>query len=423
MNSHEKPNGRKPTVVKVGNAVVKIYSGKSRGYDLFTVVHYAGGQRKRETFAKLEDAKNRAGEVARAMLNGRLSVLELTNADREGYVKALELLQPIGVPLHSAIEEYVAARSHLKGESLLSAVKAHAARQRNVTDKPVGEIVDELLAAKERDGLSLRYIQSLRGHLKNGFARAFQINIGSVTTTLIKKWLAALSVGPRARNNIRMSIVTLFEYARRHGYLPKEQRTEAEHVGRAKIRGGKIGILRPQELAKLLKKADPEAALYLSVAAFSGLRSAELIRLEWEDFNFERGHMIVAPEKSKTASRRLVPILPNLAQWLVPYRGRTGRVFKSEHAADRTIAFAKAHVKWPQNCLRHSFATYRLAATHDAARTALELGNSPTVLFRDYRELADEHDAKAWFAISPKRPRNVVQMRVAKQPWAQRATE
>src|SRR5260370_38527953 len=98
------PFNRKPILVKAGNATVKIYQGKSRGYDLFTVVHYAGGQRKRETFGKLVDAKRRAGEVARAMLNGRLAVLELTSADREGYVSAIQLLEPVGIPLHSAVE-------------------------------------------------------------------------------------------------------------------------------------------------------------------------------------------------------------------------------------------------------------------------------------------------------------------------------
>jgi hypothetical protein len=35
------------------------------------------------------------------------------------------------------------------------------------------------------------------------------------------------------------------------------------------------------------------------------------------------------------------------------------------------------------------------------------------MLFSNYRELADEHDAKAWFAIAPKRAKNVVQMRAA----------
>ena len=226
---------------------------------------------------------------------------------------------------------------------------------------------------------------------------------------MIEEWLAGLLAGPRGRNNIRMSIVTLFKFARARGYLPKDQSTEAEHVGRARDRGGKIEILRPQELATLLRKADAEATLYLALGAFTGLRSAELIRLEWEDVNFERGHIIVGKEKSKTATRRLVPIHPNLMRWLAPYRGFTGRVFSSEHAADRTIAFAKQHVKWPTNALRHSYATYRLAATHDAQRVALEMGNSPTMLFTNYRELADEHDAAAWFSITPKRSKKIVQ--------------
>jgi hypothetical protein len=255
MNRHEKPNGRKPTVVKAGNTAVKIYHGKSRGYDLFTVVHYAGGQRKRETFAKLADAKRRAAELARAIQNGRLAVLELTNVDREGYVRATQLLEPFGVPLHSAVEEYVAARSHLNGESVLVAAKDYAKRKHNVIDKKVSEIVDELLAAKKRDGVSIRYLQSLRSHLRR-FASAFQVNIGSITANLIEEWLAAQNVGPRARNNIRMSVITFFQYACKHGYLPKDHRTEAEHVARAKERGGNIGILRPQELTKLLKKAD-----------------------------------------------------------------------------------------------------------------------------------------------------------------------
>jgi hypothetical protein len=41
---------------------------------------------------------------------------------------------------------------------------------------------------------------------------------------------------------------------------------------------------------------------------------------------------------------------------------------------------------------------------------ALEMGNSPAKLFSNYRELADEHDATAWFAIAPKRAKNVVAM-------------
>jgi integrase len=410
MNSHEKPSSRKPTVVKVGNAVVKIYSGKSRGYDLFTVVHYVGGQRKRETFAKLTDAKERAREVARAMLNGRLEVLELTNSDREGYVYALQLLKPLGIPLHNAVEEYVAAHSHLGNESLLSAVKEYVARRRHVTDKRLPEIVDELLTAKKRDGLSNRYIETLRSHLKR-FASAFQTSIGSVTARLIEEWLTTQNLGPRGRNNIRTSIVTLFHFARARGYLPKGQPTEAEDVTKAKDRGGKIGILTPKQLASLMKKAMGNVRLYFALGAFTGMRSSEILKLDWTDINFERGHITVSPDKAKTATRRLVPIQSNLAQWLAPYRGRTGRLFRSRRDADKAIAFAKEQgIKWPDNALRHSYATYRVAAVSDTARVALEMGNSPQKLMTNYRELADQHDATAWFSITPKPVKNVVQI-------------
>jgi hypothetical protein len=37
----------------------------------------------------------------------------------------------------------------------------------------------------------------------------------------------------------------------------------------------------------------------------------------------------------------------------------------------------------------------------NANEVALEAGNSPTVIFKHYRELATEEQADAWFAIRP----------------------
>jgi integrase len=423
MNCVELRNGERyrPIIIKAGNIpAAKIYrskyqkrlkSGRRSSYNLFRVAYYIGGKRRLEAFGDVHDAKQRANEIARAIAFGRLSVLELTNADRESYVRAMEQLKPLQIPLHSAIEEYVAARSHLSGEPLLSAVKQHVARRRDVIHKRVPEVVAEFLAIKQQDGLSQRYIETLRACL-NRFAAAFNTSIGSVASRFIDEWLTAQKLGPRSRNNIRQCIVTLFRFARARGYLPKGQPTEAEDIAKAKDRGGEIGILTPKQLADLLEAADQEAKLYFVLGAFSGLRSAELIRLEWQDVNFARGHVHVGKTKAKTATRRLVTIQPNLIQWLAPYRGRTGVVFSSEHSAIRALAYAKKMLgKWPSNALRHSYATYRLAQIHDAARVAIEMGNSPQMLFRNYRELADERDAAAWFSIAPRPAVNVVQIK------------
>jgi len=355
----------------------------------------------RTSFSSLQDARFEAGRAATAIANGEADILKLTSADRATYLRAVDVLRPLGIPLHVAIEEYVEARRHA-GAGLIAAAKEHGRRHATATlRKSVGETVKETLEAKQQDGMSVRYLQSLRSHL-NRFAEHFQMNVSSVTAAQIEDWLRRTKRGPRTRNNIRLSIVTLFNFAKARGYLPKAIPTEADHVAKAKDRGGDIGVFQPEQLATLLKEADEEAKLYFAIGAFTGLRSAELIRLEWEDVNFARGYVQVGKAKSKTATRRLVPIHPNLSQWLAPYRGLTGTIFPSEHAADRAIACAKRNgIDWPNNVLRHSYATYRLAQCQDAARVALEMGNSPQMLFRNYRELVDEKDAADWFSIVP----------------------
>jgi len=62
---------------------------------------------------------------------------------------------------------------------------------------------------------------------------------------------------------------------------------------------------------------------------------------------------------------------------------------------------AKIPGGWRQNALRHSFISYRVALTGDVARTALEAGNSPKMIFRHYREVVEEDAAKTWFSIMP----------------------
>ena len=54
-----------------------------------------------------------------------------------------------------------------------------------------------------------------------------------------------------------------------------------------------------------------------------------------------------------------------------------------------------------------------MALTHDAAKTALEAGNSPQMIFKHYRELVTEDEAKAWFTVLPQGEPNIVAMPAA----------
>jgi hypothetical protein len=49
-----------------------------------------------------------------------------------------------------------------------------------------------------------------------------------------------------------------------------------------------------------------------------------------------------------------------------------------------------------------SFITYRIAKVKSAEQVALEAGNLPSIIFKNYRELATEEQADEWFGILPK---------------------
>ncbi len=137
------------------------------------------------------------------------------------------------------------------------------------------------------------------------------------------------------------------------------------------------------------------------------------MRLDWSDIRFEQGFIEVAAAKAKTASRRLAPLLPALAAWLLPLRQKSGHVVgytRNDMLCEARQRFCKSGIKvhdeafqftWKPNALRHSYASYRLADIKDAARVALEMGNSPAMLFRNYRELVTEQQAADWFGMLP----------------------
>jgi integrase len=146
------------------------------------------------------------------------------------------------------------------------------------------------------------------------------------------------------------------------------------------------------------------------------LRTAEIERLEWADIDLPGGFIEVKARKAKTRSRRLVPVLPNLTQWLAPFASQTGTVWTGTPATlieARAETVKAAKVAWKDNALRHSFISYRLAQIQNAAQVALEAGNSPQMVFRHYRELVKPTDAQAWFAIAPATGENIIALAAA----------
>ena len=422
--------------VKRGHTVVKIYQTPSRNCEAFTVVHYLGDKRQRKSFADLGLAMTEAETIANKLSTGELDVLKLTNADRLAYVRAVEALKPTGQPLEVAAIHYAEAFKILEGDSIIEAARYFAKRHPSkMPKKTVPEVVQALLESKEQDGVSDVYMKDLKGRLGR-FEQKFKGKISLVTGAEIEDFLRGLKSKPKSenevpktlsgksRNNYRRAIGTLFNFAEARGYLPKGL-GEMDSVGLAKEDEGEIEIFRPDELAKLLEAAEPALIPFLAIGAFAGLRHAELQRLDWSEVRLEDGFIEVKASKAKTASRRLVPIQDNLKRWLTTLRKAGGAICdyanmskqllwlseavdKKLKAADSTAGFV-----WKHNALRHSFISYRVAQTQNVAQVALEAGNSPRMVFSNYRELVRPADAAKWFGITPDAEEKVIPMSVA----------
>jgi integrase len=297
-------------------------------------------------------------------------------------------------------------------------------------DKSVVEVVDEFIKRKAADGCGELYIQDLRHRLgqpkavlvpgepapakkdAHGFADAFKGSIGHIDRNQIQAYLDGLNLSPRSRNNYLGSITSLFEFAKGRGYLPADW-NELNAVEKVKDIGGKIEVFTPEEIASLLSKATKELLPFLAIGAFAGLRSAEIGKLEWADVKFSTGYIVVGKDKAKTAARRTVPMPENLKAWLAPYANASGRIWPHQHTYLYEVLeeiTKAAKVPWKPNALRHSYISYRVAETGNVNATALEAGNSPAMIFSNYRELVEPEDAKRWFLIKPetKRSRKII---------------
>jgi integrase len=436
-----------PYTYDKGSVVVKIYHQKSHGCDSFTVAYWQDGVRKRPAFPTFEKALAEAKVVALRLGSQNADVLTLTSADRALYLRSKELAAVIGMPLEVIVSQMVAVKQVLKDVPPLVAAEYY--KKTHPTELPlkmVKDVIEEMLISKRGDVLSEGYLRHLRYDLEK-FNESFACTISAVTGEQIDTWLRGLGVSPRTRNNLRCSLHTLFNYAKSRKYLPKDH-DELEGVSRAKDRDGEIEIFKPAELVEVLAHAPGEIVAFIAIGAFAGIRHAEIQRLHWEDIRVEDELIEV---RAQTASRRTIPITPNLKEWLLQYRKQSGPVCgytnvafalhkvtkginetrrqawiaaggnpvqeekKSKTATKRLrqkgdVPPGAEHAKvegwtafaWKHNALRHSFISYRVADVQDVAKVSLEAGNSPQMVFKHYRELVRPVDAKTWFGVVPK---------------------
>jgi integrase len=372
---------------------VRRYSDSKRPHLKFVVGYREAGKRKRTFFETEAQAKSFAAFKNAELQRNGAEHSEFPTAIRVMAQNAVERLQPFGRTITDAVDHYVA---HLKASE-----KSCTAQQ----------LVRELLAAKRADGVGERHLRDIRVRLSK-FAEKFDGQmVAAITSKEIDDWLRPLPFSPLTRNHYRALVVLAFNFAVRRGYATVNP---AAGAAKAKVVREAPGILTVNQTARLLEAATPDVLPYLAIGAFAGLRRAELERLDWSEIDFDSNLIEVKADKSKTAQRRFVTLQPNLCEWLLPLRKHQSNVTPPRFEFRRSFNQARHDAgitDWPENALRHSFASYHLAHFKNAADTALQLGHHDSrVTFAHYSELVRPKEAARYWNIQPEASAKVVSL-------------
>jgi integrase/recombinase XerD len=172
----------------------------------------------------------------------------------------------------------------------------------------------------------------------------------------------------------------------------------------------KPGILELFEVRALLKacaKFQPDFVPAVTIALFAGLRpESELWCLERKHVDLGKAEIDVHESKSH-ASTRFLKIQPNLVAWLKRYlKNEPGPMSPHDDAYYSRLKRIRTEAGitvWPQDVLRHSFASYRYAACGDENVTRKEMGHFGSVhtFLRYYKNRVRDEDAKEFWAITP----------------------
>lgn len=314
----------------------------------------------------------------------------------------------------SKMEDALAAFRYLEKNSvdlsLLEICRDYVAKLPQSSSRTYNSLIRAYLDYAERSGRADTYIKNLKTYF-GSFAKLYGDKLlHQVDRDDVEEWLGISCYGKSAKtyNNYLVSVKALYEFAVGKEWLTA---TPLSNLQKLKVIPKEPCIFGVSDLQAvlaycLLHKLHKEL-LFIGIQAFAGIRRSEVLQLKWGSVGEDSIRVIGA--SSKINKGRGVPILPPLRSVLKRYEQWCNDDFKDEYVLgispdswdDRKNMIRDAlGISWGHNQLRHSFVSYRLAATSDVAKTAYESGHTPTVLQSNYDAVVVASDAIKYFNIA-----------------------
>jgi integrase len=283
---------------------------------------------------------------------------------------------------------------------------------------PLKLAVPDFLKSQERR--SSIYVAGLRKELE-ACARAYgDVSVCDLDEPLLKAWINRAKEdggepGARFHNNRLATWKTFLNWARTQNLVLRTEPHPAELIKPRRLEDKAPEIWTPEQAGQALRVVQehaPQCLPYLVIGCWLGLRPFEMRRLKWDAWDWDRGYVDVGAQVARKVMRqRFVPIPDNVRallyglhedpRWGVKFR-RKARACTRVHDQKHLAEVLRAHgviTEWPQDVMRHSYISYRLAQGHGRGQVAEWAGNSESEIRRSYRRPLRKEDGEAWFSV------------------------
>ncbi len=260
----------------------------------------------------------------------------------------------------------------------------------------------------EREGRrpsTLRELHYICRRILQSSIRIGDMRLRDIKAKHCHKVLSELFPTPRQFHKARIILHSIFACGMRHEWCAANPIIGVMKPCLAEV---EIAPLAWEDMKRLLhtarKPPHRSCAALLGVMLWAGIRPAEAQRLQWDDINWEEGIILLPAKHSKTGGARCITLQSVLRRWLLRVcRGKnlTGALCpKGWNYRWKKLRNAAGIMRWQQDVLRHTFASYHLKHFKDLPQLQLEMGHStPTLLRTRYlnmRGITKEHARLFW---------------------------
>lgn len=240
-------------------------------------------------------------------------------------------------------------------------------------------------------GAAASTIRLRRMHLERAFSWVSCDSPWTVTGDELVNYVAAHDWKPETRKSVRSSLRGFYGWAVEVGHVDVDP---SRRLPRVTVQKAVPHPTPTPVVDAAIDGAAPRTLLMLMLAAYAGMRRAEIAGLHADDIVGD--HFVI---RGKGGKVRDVPVHPLLAQALA---GAVGFIFPgndgghlSPDRVGRVMRDALGENEWTAHSLRHRFATRAYAAERDLLTVQQLLGHSSVATTQIYTQVPDDARRRA----------------------------